>query len=315
MNRSWLRVIARLALTFGTVYGRLRLAAEPVAVPRRPTSSRRSLNVLGVDRVRGGYGNQILVMPADDHAVPREHQPVVLGARRGAGVRRHLALPRPRRAAPALRRLRWRCGPRPRLQHVAHRDVDLGRPRDRREHGLVVFHDWVGTVFGLLYVLGGFTLFLFLLLPSNKQLLKEAANGQLTPPPSCSIVGGVVALGAAIVWRQRRAPQPARPRLVRRFASPMPGPPRPGRRRRSSTSASAAAAASDPRPRRRGGRPVRPPGDRARRRPAPVGARRVGSGQRTARVGPRRARAPGLRRRRVRPRVHPPVRHGRPAPD
>jgi carbamoyl-phosphate synthase large subunit len=46
------------------------------------------------------------------------------------------------------------------------------------EHGLVVFHDWVGTVFGLLYVLGGFTLFLFLLLPSNKQLLKEATNGQ-----------------------------------------------------------------------------------------------------------------------------------------
>ena len=40
-----------------------------------------------------------------------------------------------------------------------------------------MFHDWVGTAFGLLYVLAGFTLYLWVLLPSNKTLLKECANG------------------------------------------------------------------------------------------------------------------------------------------
>jgi exosortase/archaeosortase family protein len=39
--------------------------------------------------------------------------------------------------------------------------------------GLTVFHDWVGTAFGLLYVLGGFTMYLWVLLPSNKRLLAE----------------------------------------------------------------------------------------------------------------------------------------------
>jgi exosortase/archaeosortase family protein len=39
--------------------------------------------------------------------------------------------------------------------------------------GLTAFHDWVGTAFGILYVLGGFTLYLWVLLPSNRTLLKE----------------------------------------------------------------------------------------------------------------------------------------------
>ncbi|HSO95686.1 MAG TPA: hypothetical protein VLV81_06565 [Acidimicrobiia bacterium] len=42
--------------------------------------------------------------------------------------------------------------------------------------GLTVFHDWIGTAFGILYVLGGFTLFLWVLLPSNRTLLKEYAH-------------------------------------------------------------------------------------------------------------------------------------------
>ena len=40
-------------------------------------------------------------------------------------------------------------------------------------NGLTAFHDWVGTAFGLLYVLGGFTVYLWVLLPSNRQLLAE----------------------------------------------------------------------------------------------------------------------------------------------
>jgi exosortase/archaeosortase family protein len=42
--------------------------------------------------------------------------------------------------------------------------------------GLTVFHDWIGTAFGILYVLGGFTLFLWVLLPSNRTLLKESGR-------------------------------------------------------------------------------------------------------------------------------------------
>jgi exosortase/archaeosortase family protein len=44
--------------------------------------------------------------------------------------------------------------------------------------GLTVFHDWVGTAFGLIYVLGGFTVFLWMLLPSNRRLLAEYRRAQ-----------------------------------------------------------------------------------------------------------------------------------------
>ena len=53
-------------------------------------------------------------------------------------------------------------------------------------HGLTVFHDWVGTAFGLLYVLGGFTVYLWMLLPSNRQLLAEyrTAQAEQQGPPA-----------------------------------------------------------------------------------------------------------------------------------
>jgi exosortase/archaeosortase family protein len=49
--------------------------------------------------------------------------------------------------------------------------VYVGSQTDAK--GLTLFHDWVGTAFGLLYVLGGFTIYLWVLLPSNRQLLAE----------------------------------------------------------------------------------------------------------------------------------------------
>ena len=67
MNRSWLRVIGRLALTFGTVYGGFVLLLNPWRYLEADIVTS-LLNVFGVDRVQGGYGNQILVMPAHDHA-------------------------------------------------------------------------------------------------------------------------------------------------------------------------------------------------------------------------------------------------------
>ncbi len=42
--------------------------------------------------------------------------------------------------------------------------------------GLVLFHDWLGTIFGLLYTLGGFLLMLYLILPSASAQIQRAAR-------------------------------------------------------------------------------------------------------------------------------------------
>ena len=42
--------------------------------------------------------------------------------------------------------------------------------------GLVLFHDWLGTMFGLLYTLAGFLLMLYLMLPSATADIPRAAR-------------------------------------------------------------------------------------------------------------------------------------------
>lgn len=42
--------------------------------------------------------------------------------------------------------------------------------------GLLLLHDWVGTVFGLAYTLGGFLLMLYLMLPSATARIPRAAR-------------------------------------------------------------------------------------------------------------------------------------------
>ncbi|BEP15758.1 hypothetical protein acdb102_40690 [Acidothermaceae bacterium B102] len=42
--------------------------------------------------------------------------------------------------------------------------------------GLVLFHDWLGTMFGLLYTLFGFLLMLYLMLPSATEDIARAAR-------------------------------------------------------------------------------------------------------------------------------------------
>jgi exosortase/archaeosortase family protein len=42
--------------------------------------------------------------------------------------------------------------------------------------GLVLFHDWVGTIFGLAYTLAGFLLMLYLMLPSATARMPRAAR-------------------------------------------------------------------------------------------------------------------------------------------
>ncbi len=174
MSRHWLQVVARLAVTFGTVYFGFVLLLDPWR-HGEANAVTSVLNVVGIDRVRGGFGNQVLVMPSDHHAFLASISPscsalaailafgaIAMFLVRGEPRRRFLAF-----SGAAL--LIMVCN----LLRIA---MSIFVGLETSQHGLVVFHDWVGTAFGLLYVLGGFTLFLFLLLPSNKQLLKEATN-------------------------------------------------------------------------------------------------------------------------------------------
>jgi exosortase/archaeosortase family protein len=176
VNRSWVRVVGRLALTFGAVYGGFLLLLNPWRYTEADVVTG-VLNALGVDRVRGGYGNQILVMPSSNHPFLASISPScsALAAVLAFGaIALFLVRGEPRRRFVAFlgaAGLVLVCN----MVRIA---MSIWVGLVTSEHGLVVFHDWVGTAFGLLYVLGGFTLFLFLLLPSNKQLLKEATSGQ-----------------------------------------------------------------------------------------------------------------------------------------
>ena len=176
MNRNWLKVIARLTLTFGTVYGGFLLLLNPWRYTEADAVTS-VLNFFGVDRVRGGYGNQVLVLPEHHRAFLASISPScsALAAVLAFGaIAMFLVRGEPRRrflAFAGAAGLVLVCN----LVRIA---LSIWIGLVTSQHGLTVFHDWVGTAFGLIYVLGGFTLFLFLLLPSNKQLLKEATNGR-----------------------------------------------------------------------------------------------------------------------------------------
>jgi len=176
MNRSWLKVIARLTLTFGTVYGGFLLLLNPWRYAEADAVTA-VLNFFGVERVQGGYGNQVLVMPANHPAFLASISPScsALAAVLAFGaISLFLVRGEPRRRVLAFAGaagLVVVCN----MLRIA---LSIWVGLLTSQHGLTVFHDWVGTAFGLIYVLGGFTLFLFLLLPSNKQLLKEATNGR-----------------------------------------------------------------------------------------------------------------------------------------
>jgi exosortase/archaeosortase family protein len=167
-------VITRLTLTFATVFIAFNLLVDPW---RRweARSVTGMLSLFGVAGASRSYGNEILVIPNNSSPFLATISPscsalaavltfvaISLFLLRGEPVRRVAA-------AIGASVLVFVCN----LIRIGL-SVVVGIYTDSR--GLVVFHDWVGTAFGLLYVLGGFTLYLWLLLPSNQLLLKEATR-------------------------------------------------------------------------------------------------------------------------------------------
>lgn len=176
MNRHLLGVIIRLTLTFASVF----IAFSLLVDPWRRWEARSVTGVLGALGIAGAsrsYGNEILVIPNSSSPFLASISPscsalaavltfaaISIFLLRGEPVRRVTAFV-------GASVLVFVCN----LIRIGL-SVLVGLYTD--SHGLVVFHDWVGTAFGLMYVLGGFTLYLWLLLPSNQVLLKKATRAR-----------------------------------------------------------------------------------------------------------------------------------------
>jgi len=171
MKHPALNVTIRLVLAFGVTIGLFGLLIDPWRdwEARVLASMFRAFGVQGASQA---FGNQILVLP--HHATPFlatispscSALAAILGfgaisafVVRGSVQRRLLAFSAASLVVLCCNFLRIGLS------------MYVGLRTDAQ--GLTVFHDWVGTAFGILYVLGGFTLYLWVLLPSNRALLKE----------------------------------------------------------------------------------------------------------------------------------------------
>jgi exosortase/archaeosortase family protein len=171
MNGHVIGVVVRLLLTFAMPIVVFALVLDPWRETEASTISSILAN-LGVAGASHAFGYQILVLPAASAPFLATISPscsalaailafasISLFLVRGDAVRRFIAF-----LAAALIVLvcnMVRIG----LSVYVGIKTDAG--------GLTLFHDWVGTAFGLLYVLGGFTVYLWVLLPSNHTLLAE----------------------------------------------------------------------------------------------------------------------------------------------
>lgn len=175
MSRPVLAVLTRLALAVGSTIAVFWLLIDPW---RNGEASLIAsfFRAMGTQRASQAYGSQILVLP--NHASPFlatispscSALAAILGFAtitifivRGDPRRRLLAFLAAAAVVMACNFLRIGLS------------MYVGMRTDAQ--GLTVFHDWAGTAFGLLYVLAGFTLYLWVLLPSNRRLLKERSNG------------------------------------------------------------------------------------------------------------------------------------------
>jgi exosortase/archaeosortase family protein len=178
MSRHVLGVVVRLALTFAVPVVVFELLLDPWRETEASTVAH-TLGDLGVTGASHAFGYQILVLPTSAAPFLATISPscsalaailafasISLFLVRGEPLRRLLAF-----AAAAV--LVIACN----LLRIGL-SVYVGIQTDVR--GLTLFHDWVGTAFGLLYVLGGFTVYLWVLLPSNRQLLAEYENARAT---------------------------------------------------------------------------------------------------------------------------------------
>jgi exosortase/archaeosortase family protein len=171
VNRHILGVIVRLTLTFAVPV----VVFELLLDPWRDTEASTVAGILGDLGIAGAsqaFGHQILVLPASAAPFLATISPscsalaailafasISLFLVRGEPVRRLTAFLAASAIVISCNLLRIGLS------------VYVGLETDVK--GLTLFHDWIGTAFGLLYVLGGFTIYLWVLLPSNRRLLAE----------------------------------------------------------------------------------------------------------------------------------------------
>ena len=182
MNRHTINVLARLSLTFGVTV----LAFIALLDPWRALEASvlvDGFRAVGISVASQAFGHQILVLP--DHASPflatiSPSCSALAAILAFAAISMFLVTRDPARrlcAFAAASALVLTCNF---LRIGLSIWVGLRTDAD----GLAIFHDWVGTFFGLLYVLGGFTLYLWILLPSNQQLTREYEEATRGPGPS-----------------------------------------------------------------------------------------------------------------------------------
>jgi exosortase/archaeosortase family protein len=169
-------VALRIALAFGTAFGLFWLLINPWRDAEASVIAG-LFRSLGLDRADQVFGHQILVLPS--HAAPFlatiSTSCSALAAILGFGAITAFIV-----RGPASRRLAAFAAAAVVVLLCNFLRIGLSLYVGLRTdaQGLTVFHDWVGTAFGLLYVLAGFTLYLWVLLPSNRILLREHLDGQ-----------------------------------------------------------------------------------------------------------------------------------------
>jgi len=175
MSRRMIVVGLRIALAFGSAFGLFWLLINPWRDAEASIVAG-GFGALGLNRADQAFGHQILVLPS--HSAPFlatiSTSCSALAAVLGFGAISAFIV-----RGPAARRLTAfaAAGLVVLLCNFLRIGLSMYVGMRTDAQGLTVFHDWVGTAFGLLYVLAGFTLYLWVLLPSNRVLLQEHLDG------------------------------------------------------------------------------------------------------------------------------------------
>ncbi len=174
MNRHVSIVLARLVATIGTVWIGFDLLLSPWRVLEADGVSR-ALQYLGVSGVQSGFGNAMLVVPSQGPAFLAVISPSCSAL---AAVLAFAAIAAFLVSGSVRRRLLAFVGAASLVMvaNVGRISASLWFGLNFGRSGLVTFHDWVGTLIGIVGILVAFTLFLFLLLPSDKTLIREVTG-------------------------------------------------------------------------------------------------------------------------------------------
>ncbi len=178
MNRHVVNVLVRLTLTFGVTIAAFALLLDPWRKWEASVLAR-GFELMGATGASRAFGYQVLVLPDSSRPFLATISPscsALAALLAFAAISLFLVTGDPKRrllAFLAASVMVLVCN----FLRIGM-SIWVGLRTD--VNGLTVFHDWVGTAFGLLYVLGGFTLYLWVLLPSNRTLMREyeAARGR-----------------------------------------------------------------------------------------------------------------------------------------